>query len=137
MIAIAACVEWDIALLRGLSEARVDPIINRGLVALQGPKAETVLARLLPDVTGMRFMDMRTFDWHGADLWIARSGYTGEDGFEASLQTTKSVPLPRHCWSMPKSPPPFWVQAIVCALKRVCRIMVMTWTATSVRPKPL
>lgn len=58
---------------------------NRALLALQGPMAATVLAQHVPDVAAMRFMDLRTVAWRGVDLWVARSGYTGEDGFEISL----------------------------------------------------
>ena len=76
LIVNAACVEQDMAHLQGL---------DRGLLALQGPQAEAVLARLVPGATALRFMDLRDFDWQGADLWISRSGYTGEDGFEISL----------------------------------------------------
>lgn len=85
LVVNAACVAQDIALLRGLSGVRVEPVTDRGLLALQGPEAETALARLVPGVAEMRFMDSQVLDWQGADLWISRSGYTGEDGFEISV----------------------------------------------------
>ena len=62
----------------------VEPL-ERGLLALQGPKAEKVLARLHADVVNLRFMDVRTIDYHGVPMLVSRSGYTGEDGFEISL----------------------------------------------------
>ncbi len=55
------------------------------LLALQGPKAVDALARLVPGVTGLVFMQAGTFEWNGVPLGISRSGYTGEDGFEISL----------------------------------------------------
>ena len=85
LIVNAACVEQDMAHLQGLDGVSVRLRSDRGLLALQGPQAEAVLARLVPDATALRFMDLRDFDWQGADLWISRSGYTGEDGFEISL----------------------------------------------------
>jgi aminomethyltransferase len=82
----AARAEADLAHLRtGLPELAALPLTDRALLALQGPEAEAALARLAPEAAGMRFMDHRELDSaHGA-LWVSRSGYTGEDGFEISL----------------------------------------------------
>jgi len=55
------------------------------LLALQGPQAVAALDRLVPGVAGLRFMRAGGFDWAGHRLWISRSGYTGEDGFEISI----------------------------------------------------
>ncbi|NBO21153.1 MAG: glycine cleavage system aminomethyltransferase GcvT [Rhodobacteraceae bacterium] len=65
--------------------AEVDLLADRALLALQGPMAERVLTAVLPEVAEMRFMDIRALAWRGAALWVARSGYTGEDGFEISV----------------------------------------------------
>lgn len=83
----AACKYDDIAhLSRHLAEVcAIEPIHNRGLLALQGPQAQAALARHLPAVVDMRFMDVATLDWQGSALWVSRSGYTGEDGFEISV----------------------------------------------------
>jgi aminomethyltransferase len=53
-----------------------------GLFALQGPEAASVMADLLPAATGLDFMTYGVFPWEGTNLFISRSGYTGEDGFE-------------------------------------------------------
>ena len=76
----------DLEILReGLPDHSVELLEDRALLALQGPAAEAALAALVPDVAAMRFMDVATFDWGDAELWISRSGYTGEDGFEISV----------------------------------------------------
>lgn len=78
----AACKTADIAhMTEHLPEAEVIPVTDRALLALQGPMAEAALARIVPQVVQMRFMDAGIF----GDLWVSRSGYTGEDGFEISL----------------------------------------------------
>ena len=83
----AGCKAADIAHMTAQLSAvcEVVPVTDRALLALQGPRAQSVLAQLLPDVTSMRFMDVATVDWGGGALWISRSGYTGEDGFEISI----------------------------------------------------
>jgi aminomethyltransferase len=87
LVVNAACKEADIAHLQAhlADRCTIEPIIDRALVALQGPDAEAAFGSLVPDLADMRFMDVATFHWQGAELWVSRSGYTGEDGFEISL----------------------------------------------------
>ena len=90
----AACKAEDIAhMRRRLDGVEVEDVIDRALLALQGPSAEAVLAGLVPDVTGMRFMDVGTFPSAFGEVWISRSGYTGEDGFEISVEAHLAEPL--------------------------------------------
>ena len=85
LVVNAACKTTDEAHLRGQlgKECEVERL-DRALIALQGPKAETALAILAPECTSMRFMDVRTLTLMGAECMVSRSGYTGEDGYEIS-----------------------------------------------------
>ncbi len=86
LVVNAACKEADFAhLTAGLPDCDLGMVTDRALLALQGPAAEAALARLVPDVVDMRFMDIAIRQWDTAELWISRSGYTGEDGFEISV----------------------------------------------------
>jgi len=67
------------------SKCQVIPLPERALLALQGPKAVNALSRMVPGVEKLVFMTGASFDWQSADLFITRSGYTGEDGFEISV----------------------------------------------------
>ncbi len=67
-------------------KATLEPQRNRALLALQGPRAEAVLSRLIPGVTALSFMQIARFDILGTEVIVSRSGYTGEDGFEISLR---------------------------------------------------
>ena len=79
--------ETDIAHLAAhLSlDCEMEELSGRSLLALQGPLAARVLARLIPGVAGMKFMTAAPFVVDGVALAVTRSGYTGEDGFEISI----------------------------------------------------
>jgi len=83
----AACKADDEAHLRAhLSDVCIiEPLPGRALIALQGPKAETVLGRFCDGIASMRFMDAGARRLNGIDCFVSRSGYTGEDGFEISV----------------------------------------------------
>lgn len=86
LVVNAACKAVDLAHLQAnLADVSVQMITDRALIALQGPKAEAALAQLAPGIVEMRFMDVATHSWNGIELWVSRSGYTGEDGFEISV----------------------------------------------------
>ncbi|WP_223421910.1 glycine cleavage system aminomethyltransferase GcvT [Tateyamaria pelophila] len=91
-----ACKAADIAhMTAAMPDVTVTEITDRALLALQGPRAEAVLAALNPDSAAMRFMDVRSLDLAGAACWVSRSGYTGEDGFEISVPADQAVDLAR------------------------------------------
>ncbi len=84
----------DEALLRAaLSETCEIESLERGLLAVQGPSAEAALARVVPAVANMKFMDATVCEVLGASCTISRSGYTGEDGFEISVPADLAAAL--------------------------------------------
>jgi aminomethyltransferase len=95
LVVNAACKAEDEAHLRAqLGDAcTIEPLPDRALIALQGPKAESVLARFCPDAAAMRFMDTGPRRVDGIDCFVSRSGYTGEDGFEISVPAEQSERL--------------------------------------------
>jgi aminomethyltransferase len=66
-------------------EIIVDYMTQQALLALQGPRAAEVLDSAIPGVAELAFMQAGPFHAFGHPLWISRSGYTGEDGFEISV----------------------------------------------------
>ncbi len=66
-------------------EVTINLMEDQALLALQGPRAVDALGRLVPGVERLVFMTAGAFEWRGSPLWISRSGYTGEDGFEISV----------------------------------------------------
>ncbi|MGJ5207214.1 glycine cleavage system aminomethyltransferase GcvT [Bradyrhizobium sp. HKCCYLR20261] len=95
LVVNAACKEADIQLLRdGLSDVcDVQPLTDRALLALQGPKAAGVLAKFCADADAMRFMDSGPRSVDGLACFVSRSGYTGEDGYEISVPADKAEQL--------------------------------------------
>ncbi len=87
VIVNGACKVNDIAHIQARigSRCQVIPMPERALLALQGPKAIDALSRMVPGIEKLVFMTGAAFEWQGADLFITRSGYTGEDGFEISV----------------------------------------------------
>jgi aminomethyltransferase len=92
----AACKDADIAHMRAnLSDVcEIEVIGDRSLLALQGPLAEAALNSIAP-VADMKFMDVAVVPSEFGDLWVSRSGYTGEDGFEVSVADDQAVAFAR------------------------------------------
>ena len=103
----AACKAADIAHMQAhlADVADVIPVTDRALLALQGPQAEAALARLVPAVAAMRFMDVAILRHGEADLWISRSGYTGEDGYEISVPEGVAEAFARALLAQPEVMP--------------------------------
>ncbi len=84
----------DFALIQDAAgpDAELKRADDRGLLAIQGPDAESVLETLLPGVSRLSFMTHARFDSQDlGPLVVARCGYTGEDGFELLVDADKSV----------------------------------------------
>ena len=87
-IVVNGAVKWeDIGYLREMlpDDITLNHMDDRALLALQGPKAVDALMRVVPGIERLFFMEAASFLWHHEPLWISRSGYTGEDGFEISV----------------------------------------------------
>jgi len=107
VIVNGACKEGDIAHMQQKigSRCQVIPLPDRGLLALQGPKAVDALKRIVPGVEQLVFMTGGAFPWQGGELFITRSGYTGEDGFEISVREGQAEALARALLSQPEVKP--------------------------------
>ena len=96
----------DIDHLRfALPAAVVDHMKEQALLALQGPKAAEALARLASGVADLRFMSAAAFSIGSARAWISRSGYTGEDGFEISVQARDAEQVADRLLEQPEVKP--------------------------------
>ncbi len=92
----------DFALLREkLPELTLDVLEDKALIAVQGPLAAEVVEGLLPGVQSMTFMQGREFEWRDSPLFVTRSGYTGEDGYEISLPSSQAEVFAERLLSHP------------------------------------
>ena len=107
VIVNGACKVGDIAHIQARIGGRcqVVPLPDHGLLALQGPQAAAALARLVPGVEKLVFMSGGSFAWNGVELFITRSGYTGEDGFEISVPGAQAEALARALLAQPEVKP--------------------------------
>jgi len=97
----AAGRQGDLALLRALCPGLSFELLDRALIALQGPDAESVLASIEARVARLAFMQAGTF----GDWLVSRSGYTGEDGFEISIPKEQGAALARQLLAHPTVKP--------------------------------
>ncbi len=100
----AACKDADLAHMKAhLPGCEITLPEDRALLALQGPRAESVLAGLWPEVANMKFMDVCDASLHDVPCIVSRSGYSGEDGFEISVPSDRAEQVARalledpHC----------------------------------------
>jgi aminomethyltransferase len=103
----AGCKDGDFAhiarhLPKGIELKRWDDL---ALIALQGPQAEPIMARLNPDAADLAFMHSARMSLSGIDAQVSRSGYTGEDGFEISVAAKDAGLLWSHLLSHPEVKP--------------------------------
>ena len=82
-----------------------EPHPDRALLALQGPAAAAVMARLSPEAAALPFMGVAQVAIGGVAVWISRSGYTGEDGFEISIPAADAETVARRLLAEPEVAP--------------------------------
>jgi aminomethyltransferase len=107
VIVNGACKAGDIAHIQDRigQRCQVEPLPDRGLLALQGPQAVQALQRVVPGVEQLVFMTGAPFQWQGHDLYITRSGYTGEDGCEISVPAAATEAFARALLAQPEVKP--------------------------------
>lgn len=110
VIVNGACKHGDLAHIRAHigDRCEVQAQFDRALLALQGPQAVTALQRLLPGVEQLVFMTGMAATWAAdasADIYVTRSGYTGEDGFEISLPARSAEAFARALLAQPEVKP--------------------------------
>ena len=83
----AACKENDFKILSKLLNAKYEMVLDekRSLIAIQGPKSVKIMNSIIQGVENLNFMSGNWFSFHDQKIYITRSGYTGEDGFEVSI----------------------------------------------------
>ena len=107
LVVNAGCKHDDMALMQAAlgSAYSVEMHDDRALLALQGPAAVTVLARLAPACADLGFMAAADMAVAGIDCMVSRSGYTGEDGFEISMAAEDAEALARRLLEEPEVEP--------------------------------
>jgi aminomethyltransferase len=104
LVVNAACKKDDIAHLEA-HIAGVTPLPDRALLALQGPEAAAVLDRLAPGAASLGFLAAAAMTIAGLSCLVARSGYTGEDGFEISVPGDGAETVARRLLAEPEVKP--------------------------------
>ncbi|MFK0334896.1 glycine cleavage system aminomethyltransferase GcvT [Rhizobium sp. NPDC090275] len=102
----AGCKDADVAhLKKHLSDTCDITVLDRALIALQGPRAVEALAELWADVAAMKFMDVRHCRLHDVSCLVSRSGYSGEDGYEISIPSDMAIDVTKRLLEHPDVEP--------------------------------
>ena len=83
----AACKNNDFTIIKKALKDKFKLTLHNdlSLIALQGPESPKILEKLIKGVSILKFMNGKKFHYNNNFIYITRSGYTGEDGFEISL----------------------------------------------------
>jgi len=83
----AACKDNDFKIINELlnDKYKMELDDKRSLIALQGPKSVEILNDIIDGINGLNFMSGNWFKFEEKKVYVTRSGYTGEDGFEVSI----------------------------------------------------
>jgi len=102
----AACKINDFKIISGSLKNKFKIILhkNLSLLALQGPKSSEKLEKIIKGVSFLKFMNGNKFSYNGKDIYITRSGYTGEDGFEISISNESVEELAKKLISLEVKP---------------------------------
>ena len=87
----AACKKQDFEIIKKKLDDKYELNLDESLslIAIQGPKAKDVLGKVVSNITNLKFMNGGEFEYDNSNIYITRSGYTGEDGFEISIPNNK------------------------------------------------
>ncbi|MDJ0832408.1 MAG: glycine cleavage system aminomethyltransferase GcvT [Gammaproteobacteria bacterium] len=104
LVVNAACKQQDIQHLQQHigEDCEIEVLADHALLALQGPEAAAVMARLAPESQELVFMTAANLDIDGIACFVTRSGYTGEDGFEISVHNDDADRLARTLMVQPE-----------------------------------
>lgn len=112
LVVNAAMKDQDFALIEKKLEGKVklERAERRALLAIQGPNAADVVERIIPGAGTQTFMTMRPYPWplnntDGMKVLVSRCGYTGEDGFEISVQVGFAEQLAKALLAEPEVEP--------------------------------
>ena len=88
----AACKKQDFEIIKKKLDDKYKLNLDESLslIAIQGPKAKDVLGKVVSNITNLKFMNGGEFEYDNSNIYITRSGYTGEDGFEISIDNKKA-----------------------------------------------
>jgi aminomethyltransferase len=96
MVVNASTKDADRARLASLCPSLDFAVVDSALLALQGPRAEAVLAQLDPAAASLRFMHAARLRLDATECFVTRSGYTGEDGYEISVPAERAEALAKR-----------------------------------------